>query len=160
MKIRKTEIMDIERVLEVFDSARQYMRASGNMEQWVGNYPSEEVIRSDINRGWSHVIELNGEIVATFCLMTTPEPSYSDIDGEWLNDEPYVTLHRVASDGTSRGILHTAVEYAALSYANIRVDTHADNRPMLDAIGREVFARCGVVTLADGSLRTAFQKVV
>ncbi len=133
------------------------MRASGNMEQWSDGYPSADVIAHDIAAGWSRVMEASGHIVATFCMMTEPEPTYAAIAGQWLNDTPYITLHRVASDGSISGVFARAVAYALQFCSNLRVDTHADNHPMQRAIIAAGFCYCGTITLNDGSSRLAYQ---
>lgn len=155
--IRKTTEADLPRLDEIFDSARLYMRAKGNMTQWAGAtlpYPSAFDIREDMSHGWSRVVERQGRVVATFCMMTSPEPSYSALP---QCREPYVTLHRVASDGSVPGIFALAVGYARhCTWMNVMVDTHADNRPMLAAIARAGFEPCGEIMLPDGSPRLAF----
>ncbi len=81
MTIRKATTIDIPRIMEIFDIARLYMRATDNRTQWDNGYPSENIVRNDICRGWSHVVETGGKIISTFCLMSDPEPSYAAIDG-------------------------------------------------------------------------------
>lgn len=159
LHIRLTRRDDIPRLMEIFDIAKAFMRRNGNMTQWGENYPSAATIGHDIANGWSHVVvDKNGVIVATFCLMTVPEPTYSVIrDGKWSNDNPYLTIHRIASDGRCRKILERAVGFALRSGMDIRIDTHADNSPMHHAVSKLGFERCGIITVADGSERTAYQ---
>ncbi len=159
--IRATSQCDIPRLMEIFDIAKAFMRLNGNMSQWSDNYPSADVILRDIANSWSYVmVNRDGKITATFCLMTTPEPTYEVIkDGRWLNDNPYLTIHRIASDGSAHGILAKAVKYALKSGKDIRIDTHADNRPMHLAVKELGFKRCGIINLADGSERIAYQLV-
>lgn len=43
-------------------------------------------------------------IHGVFALFDGAEPTYAHIEeGEWLNDEPYVTIHRLAGDGRVHG---------------------------------------------------------
>lgn len=161
MEIRKTVEGDIPRLMEIYAEARDFMASSGNPGQWEPGYPSESVVLSDIAKGWSHVvIGDDGRVVGTFCLMTTPEPSYAEIyDGEWLDDTtPYVTLHRVASDGTGRGVFSAAVKFALRHCPNLRCDTGVKNLPMQRALAREGFRYCGIVHLpAPKGIRQAYQ---
>ena len=49
--IRKATYEDVPALMEVFRRAREIMRASGNMHQWNDSYPSEEIVRKDIEDG-------------------------------------------------------------------------------------------------------------
>ncbi len=55
MKIRATELKDLPRVMEIYDYARAFMRTNGNVTQWIGGYPSEALIRQEIEDGHSFV---------------------------------------------------------------------------------------------------------
>lgn len=157
--IRHSIEADIDRILAVYDSAKRYMRATGNHEQWTGGYPSAEVILADIRAGHHYTATTpDGRIAMVFSFITGDDPTYSRIDGPgWLNDEPYGTIHRIASTGIAGGMLRRCVDFGFGIVRNIRIDTHACNRPMLAAIGALGFTLCGVIHLADGSPRTAFQ---
>ena len=51
MEIRPTEIKDLPLVMEIYDYARAFMRTNGNVTQWIGGYPSEALIRQEIEDG-------------------------------------------------------------------------------------------------------------
>lgn len=146
---------DVDRIAEIYDAARRYMRAKGNHSQWSASYPSADTARRDIAHGWGYVVESDGNVVATFCLMTDAETTYAALPDAMT--EPYVTLHRVASDGSVSGVFSEVVAYARSCGVDVRVDTHADNAPMRAAIMRAGFEPCGVITLDDGSSRLAFR---
>ena len=55
MKIRATELKDLPRVMEIYDYSRAFMRTNGNVTQWIGGYPSEALIRQEIEDGHSFV---------------------------------------------------------------------------------------------------------
>ena len=89
------------------------------------------------------------------------DPTYAVIeDGAWLNDEPYGVIHRISSDGSARGILRMAVDFALARTNNVRIDTHADNAIMQRALQKAGFARCGTIFCHDGTPRIAFQLAV
>jgi len=50
MTIRLATYDDIPAIMPVIDAAREKMHASGNVNQWINSYPSEEVIHADIDR--------------------------------------------------------------------------------------------------------------
>lgn len=136
------------------------MRANGNLTQWTGGYPSSDIIACDINCGQCFVgVDERNEIRFVFTLIPGDDPAYAKIhDGAWLIEGAYATLHRVASDGSLHGVLERCVDFAKSLYPglSLRIDTHADNHPMLRAIARCGFRRCGTIRLDDGSPRTAF----
>lgn len=136
------------------------MRANGNASQWGEYYPDLIDISRDIELGNSYVGEdEDGEIVMTFAFIVGEDPTYLRIyEGKWLNDLPYGTIHRIASNGHKRGVLKAACDFCFQMADNIRIDTHKANKPMLTALGILGFERCGIIRCRDGSPREAFQK--
>lgn len=148
-------------IMPIYDSAKQFMRNNGNLTQWTGGYPSSEVIRRDIENG-NHYIgrNENGEIAVVFSFIIGEDPTYSLIDdGQWLNDELYGTIHRIASSGVQPDTMNHVLRYCFEKVGNIRIDTHVDNAPMRAALARHGFSHCGKIYIGDGSPRMAFQKV-
>ena len=48
MIIKPCTIEYIDDAMQIFDDARAYMRANGNLSQWGNGYPSKEVILQDM----------------------------------------------------------------------------------------------------------------
>ena len=162
MNIRKTTAKDIQIIMRIFDKARETMRKSGNLKQWPVGHPSQAAVISDIEKNNSYVVENeSGNIVATFAFIIGPDPTYSYIEGgQWLNEEPYGTIHRIASNGENKGIMSIVLDYCSKSVSNIRIDTHEDNVIMRHLLAKNGFKHCGTIYLLDGNPRLAFQKVV
>ena len=158
LEIRKTAVEDLDEVEKIFIHARKKMKESGNPTQWGENRPSMELVKKDIAEGNSYVVVNDGKITATFAYIIGIEPTYLDIDGAWLNDEPYGTIHRIASLNEVKGIFDYVMEYVSGYHADIRIDTHKDNKAMLHLIERNGFERCGIIIVDDGTERIAFQK--
>ena len=79
---------DISAIMPVIDAARELMHRSGNVNQWINGYPSEEAIVADIERHGGFVVTDDERIVAYFAFLPAPEPTYEKIyDGAWLNDD-------------------------------------------------------------------------
>lgn len=55
MQIRKSTIQDVNDIMRIIASARQYMVSHGNTTQWVDGYPGEGIIISDIKDNNSYV---------------------------------------------------------------------------------------------------------
>ena len=158
LSIRKSAPEDIPEMLEIFAAARRFMAGTGNPDQWSEDYPGEELLKSDIASGDSHVILSEGRIVATFVLRPGNDPTYDIIhDGNWPDDLPYATIHRIASRGERKGMLHAAMQYALERYSAIRIDTHRDNTVMRNAIAKEGFKYCGIIHCWNGTERLAYQ---
>ena len=157
--IRLAKPGDLPRLLEIYDAGRAFMRATGNMTQWEGGYPDEATLRDDIARGNLYAMEDDGGIYAVFALIGGEDPTYGVIDGAWHSDTPYCTIHRIAGDGSHRGVLAEAVRFAEARYDHLRVDTHADNLPMQRAIAKCGFAYAGVIYLANGDPRRAYDRI-
>lgn len=157
--IRKATEKDIPAAMELFTAAKSIMRSDGNSTQWGDGYPDAGIVRTDISMGGAHIIEQDGKPVAYFALLPSPEPTYSSIDGKWLDDSsPYHVIHRIASTPESHGVFRRIIEYALSVSGNLRIDTHRDNRIMRRLIEKSGFTYCGVIVLADGSERLAYQK--
>lgn len=155
--IRQTEIADLDSVMAIFDYARTRMRESGNATQWVNGYPSREVALGDIRKGNSYVIDSENGIIGVFTFVVGDEPNYSVIEGCWPDNNPYGTIHRIAAAPGARGIADLALGFCKRAGVNIRIDTHADNAPMLGWIAKRGFSYCGIIYVEDGTPRKAFQ---
>lgn len=159
MKIELAKKTDLDKLLEIYREAREFMKSSGNKTQWGDNKPSKETLERDIeNESLYKVVDFD-EIVGAFALIYGEDKTYLEIDGKWLNDEPYATLHRVASSGKARGIMSEIIKFSEEKYENLRIDTHKNNHKMLDKIRENGFTYCGVIKIDDGSPREAFQKI-
>jgi len=157
MEIRLTNLNDLDAVMEIYEHAKVFMHTHGNPFQWV-NTPNREMIIDDINHQVSYVIINDNKIVGVFAFIIGIDPTYNYIEGHWLNDLEYGTIHRIASSFEVKGILDCALEYCFSKIDNVRIDTHADNKVMLSNIRKHGFTECGIIYLADKSARIAFQK--
>ena len=159
--VRPAQISDLDNVEAVYASARKYMADNGNPNQWGTSYPSRELLESDISKKQLYVCYSSNEhICGVFVLALGDDPTYAKIyDGEWLSDEPYATIHRIASDGTERGILDACLKLAQSTGKQLRADTHADNLMMQHALEKHGFVHCGTIYVADGTPRLAYQRI-
>lgn len=159
MEIRNTELADIGRVMEIYGHARQYMRDNNNLEQWVNGYPDIRLITQDIEERSSYVCLDGSQIVGVFRFTAEEDPTYARIDkGSWLNEEPYGVIHRIASASHKRGVAAFCLSWCLSKCNNIRIDTHRDNLPMQNFLLKHGFKKCGIIYIADGSERLAYQK--
>ena len=156
LEMRTARAEDIDRIMQVYAAAQEYMIASGNPTQWRRTNPARELIEDDVAAGRCRVLTEGGEIHAVAAICAGEDPAYPGIVGKWLNDEPYITIHRIASDGKCRGVFRFVADECKRLCDNVRVDTHENNRRMRENIAACGFVHCGTVFMADGSPRLAF----
>ena len=161
--IREATPGDMAAIMAVMVAARQIMRQSGNTHQWGEDYPSEAVIMADMKRNGGFVMEEadGGKVVGYFAFLPSPEPTYHRIDdGEWLDDtRPYHVIHRIASYPDVHGIFSDIMDFCFAQESNIRIDTHRDNKIMHHNIAKHGFSYRGIIYLASGDERLAYQRI-
>ena len=145
--IRKAIPTDLDRLMEIFSIARRFMQTTGNPNQWINGYPQRELIAQEIEADHCYAVENeSGIIIATFCFIQGPDPTYAYIeDGQWPNDRPYYVIHRLASDGTCPGIGKYCFDWCFQQFPCLRADTHADNKVMQHVLTKNGFTRCGII---------------
>ena len=158
--IRPATIADLPRILEIYAGAREFMRRTGNPNQWGKTHPAEEILRSDIPKGQLYVCSENSEIIGVFAYIRGTDPTYLEIEGgSWLNDEPYGVIHRIAVAEQGKGIIGFCIDQCFDRCKNLRIDTHRDNLPMQRALTKRGFCYCGIIYLENGDERFAYQKI-
>ena len=156
--IRAAKKADLAAIEALLENARGFMEKNGNPTQWRNGYPPRELIESDIETGIGYVCEHEGQVHAYFAFILGRDKTYEVIDGAWLNEEPYGTLHRVAASGQVRGMMDEIVRWAWRQCPNLRADTHERNAPMRRALERNGFVPCGTIWVFDGTPRVAYHK--
>ena len=155
--VRLAVMNDMDRILDIYELARAYMKEKGNPTQWGDSYPEILMLLEDISKQQLFVIEEEEKVVGCFVLAGGEDETYTVIDnGKWRSTDYYGTIHRIASDGTVSGIFSKCMEYAREHYDYLRVDTHADNGPMQTAVLREGFVYTGIIYTYDGTSRKAY----
>lgn len=160
MQIRKATKEDIPAMREIFNYGREVQLKTGNLNQWEAGYPADEVILEDIRQKAAHVcVDDEGNIISVLSVFTDPDPTYENIEGAWLNDKPYATIHRIATNGQVKGTGQYCIEWVQNQYDNVRIDTHENNEQMKYIVKKLGFEYCGVIYLANGDARNAYQFV-
>ncbi len=157
MEIRKSKFEDFNKIMKIYRDAAVFMAENGNPTQWVG-YPSEEMVKNDIEKGQSYVCIQEDDILAVFVYFEENDPWYEYIEGKWLNDEPYGVVHRIASARKQKGCGEFCIRWSFERCKNLRIDTHKDNIPMQNLLNKLNFKYCGTVYVVENSPRMAFQK--
>lgn len=142
------------------------MRLRGS-RQWQNGYPAANHIAADIARGYGYVLcTATGDVIAYGAVVFDGEPAYSGIRGAWIDDSPYVVLHRLAvaqeakGQGVATEFMHRIIALARERHIfSFRIDTNFDNHYMLRMLDTLGFIRCGEIYY-DADPRIAFQKVL
>ncbi len=157
LELRAAKEQDLNRVMEIYSYAQDFMARTNNPNQWAHSYPTAELIKADIDQKACKVIYDKNGIHGVFALFSSEDPTYEIIEGgKWLNHEPYLTIHRIASDGTVHGIFDFAINYCKTLSDNLRIDTHSDNLIMQKLIEKNGFTKCGIIYVRDHSPRIAY----
>ena len=159
-EIQKAVADDMPRIHEIYAHARRFMAAHGNPNQWGEDRPEEAQLWEDIRRGDLYTVASGGCIHGVFAFILGGDPTYARIyEGAWHHTAPYGTIHRIAGDG-SGGILHACISYCEQVIRHLRIDTHHDNIVMQNAVRKEGFLECGIIYIADGTPRIAYDRLL
>lgn len=164
MDIRQSTMQDLERIMEIYAHARAFMKEHGNPNQWgPTNWPPKELICEDIRGGHSFVcVNEADEVIGTFFYIYGDEiePTYREItEGAWKDARPYGAVHRIASDGSQKGIGSFCLNWAYAQCGHLRIDTHGDNHVMQNMLKKLGFVHCGTIYVReDHDPRLAFEK--
>ena len=169
--MRPATVDDIPAIVATLEAGRSLLAADG-IDQWQnGTGPDVDLVTEDVERGWGRVFLVDGQVAATAALIDEPEPNYAHmLEGAWQvrgdAAAPYATIHRVAVAPAFRG-MHVAQRFyarlieeaRARGFAEIRVDTHADNVRMQHVIASAGFTRACTVLIGNNptDLRGAYQ---
>ena len=154
MNIRLANTSDTNRIFEIYEYARAYMKAHGNPNQWGDDRPEKSLTKDDIKNQRCYVMEDDGHIFACFVFTIGFEKAY---EAKFPSKVEYGVIHRVASDGSKRGIVEQIVDFAKGKVNLLRIDTHEDNKTMQRAIEKQNFKKLGIIYLEDKSARILYE---
>ena len=156
MKLRLATNIDLPRMWEIILQAKSQMYRESK-QQWDETYPLPEHLQADIDKGYAHVLEEDGKVIAYGAIVFDGEPAYDHIEGEWLSIQPYVVLHRlaVADEAKRKGVavrFMQEIMNMALSKGihSFKVDTNFDNFYMHKVLAKCGFVYCGIIHYPKG----------
>lgn len=156
--IRQAIQDDLPEIMGLYEASRAYMRRIGNAVQWTNGYPAQSIIERDIQLGKMYCVLNDQEVHGVFFWSVESDEFYSEIfDGAWYDDSPYGVIHRLAGDGVIKDLGSIVIKWCLDQYSHIRIDTHESNKPMLKIMRDLDFDYCGIVYVADGTPRLAFE---
>jgi GNAT superfamily N-acetyltransferase len=153
-------------IIRQIDGCRKQMATHGS-GQWQGKEPSLETIEDDILHQRYYLLFVNNQPCGGASLMSH-EPAYDHLqEGQWLNQDPYIVIHRFFIAPSFQGqqlskILLNQIEQQVKKQLihNIRLDTHAFNLPMRGLLSRQQYLEVGRAWLPQAGERLVYHKVL
>ena len=161
---------NLEEICRITEEAKAQLKRLG-LDQWQKGYQSADVWENDIANGAAWLAKENGKVLGAFAFQKTPDVSYGQIEGKWLTDGPYASMHRVCVSDESKGkgvagrmFGHGFSMAKQQGFCSVRIDTHPGNIPMQHALKKAGFVFCGTIYLKggceDGNARIAFERIL
>lgn len=163
VELAAAERRHVPRIMELIEQARAFLKNSG-VDQWQDGYPDQACIEKDIENGTGYLCLCREVIVGYLCVDFNGEPAYEGISGAWLDDRPYVVVHRMALDGAVRGrglasrVFRLVEDMSRRrNVYSFRIDTDAANAVMKHLLQKNGFRYCGIIRFQN-SEKIAYQK--
>lgn len=161
--LRKAVANEAPIIWEILAAAIERRKADGS-DQWQDGYPNEGVVADDLNRQYGYVLVEGKSIIGYCALILNDEPTYKTIKGQWLSNEDFMVIHRIAiaPDHLGKGLVQTMFTYIEelakeQHIHSLRADTNFDNAAMLHLLQKMGYHYCGEVMMR-GRKRKAFEK--
>ena len=165
MNLRLAHFEDKNTIWEILQAAIEQRRKDGS-DQWQNGYPNEQTVITDIQNNYGYVLVDNKTIIAYAAIIFGVEPTYKDIQGQWLSNGDYAAVHRVATTEALKrkgmgSYLFLLIEELCLekNVFSIKVDTNFDNVPMLRILDKLNYTYCGEIFFS-GASRKAYEKLL
>lgn len=159
-KVELVNMKELKQVNEIYKNARKFMKETGNPLQWGDFHPSVSLIKKFIkNNNLYKLVNDNNEIIGVFAFIIGEDSTYLQIEGSRKSNSIYGTLHSVASTYKEKHVFDCIVTFAKSKIDHLRIDTHKDNLIMQKQILKNCYTYQGIIHLANGDLRLAYEWV-
>ncbi|MGB0185341.1 MAG: GNAT family N-acetyltransferase [Flavobacteriaceae bacterium] len=169
MKLLRAQKKDLVSIMSIINDAQELL-AGQNIDQWQNGYPNTAIVLKDIQNNESFILKSeSGVCLATAMFSTKNEPTYSKIEGHWINPKQtiYGVIHRMAVAKNYRGkglakffFNQCEQKLSEKKIPSMRIDTHKDNFGMQKLLKTMGYSYCGVIYLENGDKRLAFEKLI
>ena len=160
---RKATVTDIPEIWIILQQAILRRKLDGS-NQWQDGYPNLDIVQNDVEKDIGYVLTNEETIIGYAAILINDEPAYTDLKGNWLTNDDFVVVHRLAvsDDYLGKGLAQTMLRFTEdIAVENniysIKVDTNFDNIPMLKIFEKLEYTYCGEVSFR-GASRKAFEK--
>jgi GNAT superfamily N-acetyltransferase len=166
IKLTHLPLRDLPIIMRMIESAKIIMK-DHQSGQWQGIEPSEQTLLNDISQNQYYGLYIGEELVGGCALLDYEADYHPLVSGRWLNESPYIVIHRFVIDARKHRqglgfVLLQEVEKTvkAKNIYNIRVDTHELNQPMNQLLIKAGYIPCGQALLKAAGLRVVYHKEI
>jgi len=154
MELERATAAELEELLSLYELVADGMNEKG-LYQWKwGRYPTEELLRGDVERGEMYVLRTDGRITAAVAVSMTPDPEYAGL--KWTSGIRPGFFHRLAVHPSTQGagigglVLDDVQQILRHSGCDcVRCDTSTENRSALRLYEKMGFRRCDIMYWED-----------
>ena len=166
IKLRLATEDDIDSIYEIIEEVKIYLK-NEEINQWQNGYPDRNTIKNDVDNKKGHLILVDEKIAGYICIDFDGEPGYEEIVGNWLTNQKYVVIHRMAIKKEFRGngisydvfkLVENIAEERGIS--SIKIDTDVSNKRMQHLLNKLNYTYCGTIISTDGGERLAYEKII
>ena len=165
MELIRAAESDLQDLCSLYRRTADSMKRSG-LNQWEwGSYPTEEMIRGDVERGEAYIARTDGVLAAAMALTETMDPEYAEVP--WTGGVRPGYIYRLAIDPPLQGagiggdMMDDAIQILRRAGCDcVRCDTNRENRRAMRLYEKMGFRICGTVQWKDteGETYYAFDK--
>jgi GNAT superfamily N-acetyltransferase len=162
--IRLGTTQDTPWIMEAIELCRPIL-AAHQSGQWQGTEPSQKTIENDILHRQFYLLTFNDRLIGGAALLPRDNAYDHLLSGAWLNQDPYIVIHRFFIHPTFHGqklskVFLTLIEEWVWRKGinNIRLDTHERNIPMKGLLRSMSYLQVGRVNLPQAGERMVYHK--
>ena len=168
MKVRPATKDDLGDVMTCVKRLKREYFEANNIPQWHGDYPAKSDFAADLEAKRLFVMYIGECLVGFASVGFEDEPTYSEVEGgSWKENGDYAVVHRFGINpdwhgmGMGTALMGLADKLCeARGVSAVRADTHEQNVGMIRLLEKCGFERRGIIHLANGDPRIAFEKIL
>jgi GNAT superfamily N-acetyltransferase len=164
MRIEKINLTDLTNVINIYNDVIKNM-INNKIFQWDEKYPSEIILKEDIEKEQMYAGILNNEIVSLFVLNKEFDKEYLEAKWEYRNND-FIILHRLCVNvkyqnmGIGTKTMKMIEEYVKKNgIKSIRLDTFSENPYSLKMYNKLGYKKVGEANWRKGLFYICEKKI-
>jgi ribosomal protein S18 acetylase RimI-like enzyme len=163
MEFRRAAESEADEVIDMYAAAVRQMNSKG-IYQWDHNYPTKDILLSDIEKQCLFVIEENDQILGAIVLDEEHDKEWEEVNWTWKH-EPSLNVHRLVvhpefqGKGVAKKIIAASEAFAMENgYKQMRLDTYSKNTGAVKLYETLGYRDIGTVDFGKDALFVCFEK--